>query len=239
MTILNKVSVLFATCLLSVTATAADFKPPVPKVEYSAQQTMETAETSMSGMVYFTPTRERREMNVSGQNMTMIMRRDKKIAWTLMPSEQMYMEMAFDQAKSQTENLDNFKIETTPMGTETINGVSCDKSKVIMTNLKDGSKMGGFWWVSKDGIVMKMDMIAKEKNEKMRMKLELSNLKIGKQKAALFEIPAGYSKMTMPSMQNLQDMLKDTDEDEETPKQSDEKSNKGGFNFNDALKLIR
>jgi Domain of unknown function (DUF4412) len=238
MTRLNKVSLLLASCLLSFSALAADSKPPVPKVEYSADQSMETAETTMSGKVYVTPVKERREMNISGETMTMIMRRDKKIAWTLMPSEQMYMEMAFDQAKSQTENLDNFKIETTPMGTETINGVNCDKSKVIMTNLKDGSKMGGFWWVSKDGIVMKMDMIAKEKNEKMRMKLELSNVKVGKQNASLFEIPAGYSKMTMPNMQNIQDMLKDSNVDE-APAQGSEKSNKGGFNFNDALKMIR
>lgn len=237
MTKFNPVYMLLASCLISSTVLAADYKPPVPKVEYSAQQSMETAETAMSGMVYFTPTKERREMNVSGQNMTMIMRRDKKIAWTLMPSEQMYMEMAFDQAKSQTENLDNFKIETTPMGDETVNGIKCEKSKVIMTNLKDGSKMGGFWWVSKDGIVMKMDMIAKNNNEKMRMKLELSNVKIGKQPASLFEIPAGYSKMEMPDMQSIKDMMKGAGDDE-APAHESGKS-KGGFNFNDALKMIR
>ncbi len=234
----NKVSILLASCLLSTNTLSADFKPPVPKVEYSAQQTMETAETTMTGMVYVTPTRERREMNVSGETMTVIMRRDKKIGWTLIPSEQMYMEMSFDEAMDKSESLDNYKFETTAMGSETVNGVSCEKSKVIMTNLKDGSKMGGFWWVSKDGIVMKMDMISKDKDQKMRMKLELSNLKTGKQNPALFEIPAGYSKMNMPSMQSIKDMMKDA-EGGETPAQGTGKTEKGGFNFNDALKMIR
>jgi hypothetical protein len=242
MTQLGKFSIILTATFFSLTIQAAEFKAPVPRVEYSANQTMETAETSMSGMIYVTPKKERREMNISGQSMTMIIRHDKKTGWTLMPSEQMYMEMSFDQAKQQSESLDGYKFETTAMGTETINGISCEKSKVIMTKLDDGSKMGGFWWVSKDGIVMKMDMLAKEKEKKMRMKFELRNLKIAKQDPSLFEIPAGYSKMSMPSMQNIKDMMKGMGDDE-SPNQGTDKTNgeksKGGFNFNDALKLIR
>ena len=235
---LNKISLLLTACLFSISATAADMKTPVPKVEYSADQTMETSETSMVGKVYVTPSKERREMNMSGETAIMIMRRDKKTAWTLMPSEQMYMEMPFNDAAKQTGNLDNYKIETTAMGSENINGVNCEKSKIVMTKQDDGTKMGGFWWMTKDNIVMKMDMLAIDKGNKMRMKLELNNLKVGKQNPTLFEIPAGYSKMSMPNMQNIQDMMKGAG-GEESAKPAGEKSNKGGFNFNDALKMIR
>lgn len=230
-------SLALAGVFTAATALAANL-PLTPKVEYSADQTLETAEATMTGKVYVTPTKERREMNVSGQTMSMIIRRDKKLGWTLMPSEKMYMEMSFDQVLSQQpENPDNYKIETTAMGSETINGVATEKTKVVMTNKQDGSKMSGFWWITKDSIVMKMDVKAEQRGESGRVKLTLSNLKIGKQNASLFEIPAGYSKMTMPSMQNIQDMMRaaeqDSANDEEAPK------GKSGFNFNDALKMIR
>ncbi|MDQ1362994.1 MAG: hypothetical protein QG652_854 [Pseudomonadota bacterium] len=234
---LNKISLLLATGLFSISAIAADITKYNPKVEYSADQTMETAETSMTGKIYVTPAKERREMKMEGETMIMIIRRDKKIGWTLMPSEQMYMEMSFQQVEGQPDNLSNYKIETTDMGTETINGVKCNKSKIVMTKLDDGTKMGGFWWMTNDNIVMKMDMLAKEKGDKTRIKIELNNLKIGKQNPSLFEIPAGYSKMSMPNMQNLQDMMKDADTDEDEAEQP--KGNKGGFNLNDALKMIR
>lgn len=236
---LNKISLLLAASLFSISATAADMKTPVPKVEYSADQTMETSETSMDGKVYVTPSKERREMNMSGETVTMIMRRDKKIAWTIMPSEQMYMEMSFNDAAQQSGNLDNYKIETTAMGSENINGVNCEKSKIVMTKQDDDTKMGGFWWMTKDNIMMKMDMLAIDKGNKMRIKLELNNLKVGKQNPSLFEIPAGYSKMSMPNMQNIQDMMKGAGGNESPQQQGSEKSNKGGFNFNDALKMIR
>ena len=205
-----KISLLLSS-VIAFTAQAADITNGTPKVEYSADQTMETAEASMTGKVYATPTKERRDMNVSGENITMIMRRDKNTAWTLIPSQQMYLEVSTKEIKQQSDNLDNYKIETTAMGKEKVNGVECDKSKVIMTKISDGSKMGGFWWVSKDGIVMKMDMLSNEKNEKTRFKIELNNLKIGKQNPSLFEIPAGYSKMVLPSMDNIQEMMRGAD----------------------------
>ena len=211
MKFMHKSSLLLLLSLIAFTAQAADITNGTPKVEYSADQTMETAEASMTGKVYATPTKERRDMNVSGENITMIMRRDKNTAWTLIPSQQMYLEVSTKEIKQQSDNLDNYKIETTAMGKEKVNGVECDKSKVIMTKNSDGSTMSGFWWVSKDGIVMKMDMLSNEKNEKTRFKIELNNLKIGKQNPTLFEIPAGYSKMVLPSMDNIQEMMRGAD----------------------------
>ena len=233
---LHKFALLLTFTLLTLSAYGADLTMYTPKVEYAADQTMETAETTITGKVYATPTKERREMNVSGETMVTIMRHDKQTAWTLIPAEQMYLEMSTKDLNQQAENLDNYTIETTSMGSEQVNGVSCEKSKVLMTNRKTGTKMGGFWWMTNDNIVMKMDMISKDKDEKMRIKLELNNLKIGKQSATLFEIPAGYSKMAMPSMGNLQQMMHDSNKDNaEAPAPKE----KAGFNLKDAMKLIR
>lgn len=174
--------------------------PAPPQVEYSADSVMETAEISMKGRVHYTPTRERREMVMGsgGEKMLTITRHDKKVAWTLMPAEKMYMETNIAKAKSK-DDPSSYKIEQTVVGPETVNGVSTTKSKIIMTGPK-GEKMGGFMWVTKENIVVKMDAIAIDKKQKHRFKTELTNLKVGKQDPKLFEVPAGYEKMSIPGM---------------------------------------
>lgn len=47
---------------------------------------------------------------------------------------------------------------------------------------------------------MKMDLLSKEGDTKMRMTQELTNLKVGKQDPKLFEIPPGYTKNDMGAM---------------------------------------
>ena len=103
------------------------------------------------------------------------------------------MEMPLDQSNSS--DLGAMDVEQTTVGEETINGIKTTKSKVIATK-KDGSKFGGFFWTTKEGITVKMDLLSKEGDKKMRMASELSNLKIEKQNPALFEIPPAIPRMT-------------------------------------------
>ena len=195
---ITRMLLMSAAMVIAGAVQAASSSPP--QVEYSADSVLETAEVSMKGHVNYTPTRERREMVMGsgGDKMIMITRQDKKVAWTLMPSEKMYMESSIAQAKSK-EDLSSYKIEQTVIGPETVNGVSTTKSKIIMTGPK-GEKMGGFMWTTKENIVVKMDAIAIDKKQKHRYKTELTNLKVGKQDPKLFEVPAGYQKMSIPGM---------------------------------------
>lgn len=143
--------------------------------------------------------------------MTSITRKDKKVVWQLMGD--MYMEMPMD--SSNTSGMDGFDIvEQAEVGQETINGIKATKSKIVAVK-KDGSgKFGGFFWTTKEGITVKMDMLSKDGDKKMRMTSELTNLKIEKQNPALFEIPAGYTKndmgamMGMGGMPNMEEMKK-------------------------------
>lgn len=187
--------VLGATLLVAGTAAAGAEKLAV---EYSADQVIEAEDTAMKGRVYYTATKERREMNQGGTNMIMITRHDKKVMWTVMPEEKMYMEMAMKPSSDKTD-LSAYRIEQTPMGQETVNGQSLNKSKIVMTH-SSGSKMGGFMWTTKEGILAKIDAISVEKGSKDRFKMEQTNIKIGKQPADLFEIPSGVEKMDMGGM---------------------------------------
>ncbi len=191
----------------SLLLAAPSFAGPGINAEYSAEEVVETAEGVTKSKVYSTPTMERREISEGGQQMIAITRHDKKIVWNLMPEEKMYMEMPIGQSakKEDKTDLSAYKIDQTPMGQETLNGIVMNKGKMIMTG-KDGSKMGGFMWTTKEGIIAKLDALSVEQGKKDRFKLEMTNLKIGKQPANLFEIPKGFEKMDMGAMGAMEGM---------------------------------
>jgi len=201
------ISVVVSTVLLPLAVNAASL--PEPKVDYSADSTMETeGGMTMKSRTYYSHGKQRMEMGGADGNVTII-RRDKKVMWQLMGN--MYMEMSMDQLESS--DLNSMDVEQTVVGNETVNGVQTTKYKMIATK-KDGSKFGGFFWTTKDGIPMKMDLLSKEGDKKMRIVSELTNLKVEKQNPALFEIPVGYTKNDMGAMMgqggapNIQEMMK-------------------------------
>jgi outer membrane lipoprotein-sorting protein len=223
---------------LTGTAQAAD----EPGVEYSADSSLETAESAMSGKLYFTPGMERREYSNDDQPTTMIVRRDKKVTWMLMPSEQMYMEMPIPEG-GREDDVGSYQIEQTIVGPETVNDVETTKHKIVMTGA-DGSKMAGFSWVSKEGIVVKLDAISVIDGDKRRFKTELKNLEIGKQDPALFEIPEGYTSMSMGGLGGMmgvpaQRQHHTQPEPSDPPGTShEEHAKKKRFSFKDAFKSI-
>jgi len=196
-------SLLFAATLAVVPAAHA-FNPVTSTAEYSADWTMESEMGAVKGKVYHAASKERREMGQGGENMIMIMRQDKKVVWNLMPTQHMYMEMSMEGGagdKKQGPEVNDYDFEQTVVGEETVNGVKTTKYKIIMKPKKpNGTKMGGFMWSTKDGILVKLDAIAVDGGKKARMKTELTNLKVGKQDASLFEVPAGYNKFDMGNM---------------------------------------
>jgi hypothetical protein len=183
---------------------------------------------------------ERRELNDGGEKSILILRPDKNLVWNLVPSEKMYMEIAAGKDRSSKDDLSQYDIEQTPAGEETIDGLRTRKSKVIMKERKpNGDKLGGFWWTTREGIVVKMDLLSIEKGSKERIKSELTNLQVGRQDPKLFEIPPGYQKMA--GMGGLGKLMaggdKDDDENKDEPKAGKDK--KEGFGVKDALKLFR
>lgn len=206
-----------------------------PQVEYSADSYMESADGTMEGKVYSAPGKERREYVQAGEKTIMIMRRDKNVIWMLQPEGKTYMEMKIPK-EGRKGDLSGYKMEMSTVGPETVNGVKTTKSKMIMTGPK-GDKLGGFGWRTKEGIIVKMDAIAVDKNSKERMKIELTNLQVGKQKPAMFEIPAGYTKMDMGMGGIGKMMMGGSDKDDK--KQPEVKSEKKKFGWKDAVDLLK
>jgi uncharacterized protein DUF4412 len=171
-------------------ANAADL--PRLTVDYSADRIMETEQGTFEGKVYATKDKERSETNMKGMQSVMILRRDKQIGYMLMPAQKMYQQLDFAQAQQQSGSPSaQNQVDITEVGSDTVEGQSATKYKMIM---KDGTA-GGFMWFTKDGILVKMDAVTKSGRDKSRMTLTLKNLKIGSQDDALFEVPAGYNAM--------------------------------------------
>ena len=213
------------------------FSGTTPNVEYSADSVMETADGVMKGRVYVAPGKERREYDQDGEPMVMIVRNDKKVTWMLMPGN-LYMENKFPK-EGRKDDMSSYKIETTTIGPETVNGINTTKSKVIMTG-PNNSKLGGFSWVSKEGITVKLDAISVEGGTKERFKTELNNLQIGPQDKALFEIPKGYKKMNIGGMGQM--MFRDDEGDDDgegTHEPPQPRGGKKGFSWKDAVDMMK
>jgi len=213
-----------------------------PNVEYSANSYFETAAGVMEGPAYFAPGKERREYLMEGMRSVNITRRDKNVIWMLMPEDKIYMEMKPNEGNSQSD-LSGYQIEQTPVGPEVVNGVQTNKSKIVMT-APGGEKLGGFMWVTPEGIVVKMDAIAMDKKNKLRFKTELKDLVIGDVDDSLFEIPADYTKMDMlggfgKTMFGAGDHGADSDGGAANAGESPPKEKKKGFGWKDAIDLVR
>lgn len=169
---------------------------PVAATEYSADRIISSEMGEMQQKVFHSFGKERIEMEMEGMQTVMISRPDLGKFWNLMPMFEMYMEIDADQASEMTGQVpDDMTIEK--MGTDTVNGIATTQYKMLM---KDKSA-GGFIWLTAENIPLQMDFVSKEGGKKSRIKMSMSNLTLGKQDAALFELPEGLNPMpTMNSM---------------------------------------
>ena len=138
----------------------------------------------------------------------MIMRHDEKLSWMLMPDQKMYMEMSYaDQAQYcnwPCVNIEKAKMGEgkgyTTLGKEVVSGIETTKYKVVCVD-KKGETIEGTFWVAANGVVIKMDFTTTAKGGKpQHAVIELRNVKFTAQDPAVFEIPKGYSKMSMQGM---------------------------------------
>jgi hypothetical protein len=181
---------------------------PQTKVEYSADSIMETQGMTVTSKVFHAENKDRMEMKVQGANNIMINRMDKKLAWVLMPDQKMYMETNLEEGKKKSNDINNCQIDQQQLGSESVNGLKTTKNKIAMS-CPDGLKYNGSMWVTKEGIMVKMDSVAKTDKGDIAFKMELKNLNIARQDPSLFEIPAGYKAMNMGGMMGaFGDMMK-------------------------------
>lgn len=196
---MRTVIIAITTSLLAWTANAQDMQAYLeefgidPNASYSGIRHIESIEGQMDMFVRQAPKMNRIDMKLQSQSMSLITREDRGVNYMLMPHVSMYKEISVDQIQITGANLSFSKVSK--VGTETINGHDCTKYKAKFKDAQ-GGKAGGYYWVSDDGILMKVDMIYKSRKQKgQRMTFEMRDLEIGPQDPSYFEVPSNYSSM--------------------------------------------
>lgn len=171
-----------------------------PQVAFSASRVISVSgmEQSIEGPYYYSPGRHRSEMTMEGQTFTAIIREDRDLIWMLMPQLNMYMEMSFDERElGRGGAFEGAEIlESREVGREDVNGMRTTRYDVTVRN-PDGDTATGTLWATAEMIPMKMDMVV---DSGERVILELRDVQIGPQADELFEVPAGYTGMSLGSL---------------------------------------
>jgi hypothetical protein len=149
---------------------------------------------------------DRWRVEVVGQPTAAIVRLDRKKMYTLLPQAKSYYEttMSEEEAKTtlQGQQPPPGKVTRKALGKETVAGRPADKYEVTVTP-RGGKAQVYYEWLSTE-LGMPIKMAAADKSWSM----EYRNIKLGPQDPKLFEVPAGFKKMVMPSLPNLPGMAR-------------------------------
>lgn len=162
-------------------------------LDFSADMVSTARGQRMSGKIFVADDKIR--MDMAG-NVT-ITRMDKQVVWILMPQQLLYMEQAFDpeMVAGATEKMPG-EIERSALGPGTVDGRAATKYRITYASREGRATV--IQWVDKASSIP-----VKTEAEDGSWAMEYRNLKTGPQDAPLFEIPAGYTKFTVPNMADI------------------------------------
>jgi hypothetical protein len=121
-----------------------------------------------------------------------IARPDLKLTYVVYPGLNSYAEMA-GQDPTAGASLDDFKVETTELGKETVEGHDCVKNKVTVTD-KDGAKHESTVWNATDLKQFPIKIVTTDNGPASTILFK--DVTFTKPAANLFEAPAGFTKYT-------------------------------------------
>jgi hypothetical protein len=161
-------------------------------IEFSADAVMSTKGQTSTSKMYVKDKKMR--MEAQGQQGYSIVRGDKNIVWMVMPQQKSYMEMKQDPSqKPKIDEKVRGEVSRKLIGSETVGGHPAQKYEVTAKVEEKTEKM--YQWMATD-IKFPIKSAAVDGSWMM----EYKNIRMGGQSDSLFEVPAGYAKMVMPTM---------------------------------------
>jgi hypothetical protein len=144
------------------------------------------------------------QMKAMGMNsMVMISRPDKKISYMIYPGMQAYAENPL-QDRETTASAADFKVETTELGKDTVDGHPCVKTKFIVTD-DQGAKHESVVWNATD--LKKFPVKIETVQQGQTMTILFKDVNLAKPDAGLFDPPSDYTKYdSMQAMMRAQMM---------------------------------
>jgi hypothetical protein len=138
------------------------------------------------GRIFVKGDKIRQETADNDRPQVMIIRNDKKLAWVIAPEERRYVETPYKSAENTFEQWTTKKLENAKfLSEETISGIPCKKYETM----ENGERT--VFWISKQ-------FPFPIKIEDAEMIMQYQNIEFSPIEDSLFELPAGYEKMTEP-----------------------------------------
>jgi len=165
----------------------------VQAAEFTATMVTKAGGVEIPGKIYVKENKVRNEVQAGGQTSIHILRPDKKVVWIIIPQQKAYVEMPITHTAQQKmlPLTEDQKAKMKKVGTETINGYSCDKYETTMSH--QGKPMQVFTWVATDlGVPIKIV------SEDGSFSMEYKDIKPGQVADSLFDVPQDYKKMQLP-----------------------------------------
>ncbi len=133
-----------------------------------------------------------------------IFRPDKKVTYFLYPNLSAYAETPLQNPDLKPDSA--FKVQSSELGKETLDGHACIKNKVVVTD-DQGNNYESTVWNATD--LKKFPLQIQIARQDQTTTYTLSNVKIGKADPALFELPANYKKYASTQAITFEQMKKE------------------------------
>lgn len=162
---------------------------------FSADFTMTDTKGKVStGKTFVKGEKIRQETTTDSSSSITILRLDKKVSWTLMPDNKQYMEIGIPFDPNHPSKDATIEYESKVIGNETLGGYDCQVIQYTYKNKKYGILVQ--WVASKLNFAIKYQ--SKDSDGKVKLTMEYKNIKTGNVADSSFEIPDGYSKLSLP-----------------------------------------
>jgi len=169
-------------------------------VPYDAERIVVTGGKTYTGKIFAIPGRQRHEQVWNGLHLVAILRGDRKLAWVILQDLHVYAELPFPDAI--TDYADPHLLGA-PIGHEDMAGIKVDEYRLEHDG-EDGSGLDGWLWMSKDGIVVKIDgHYHSPVTRPISATYHLEKLHLGPQAATLFELPKGLARLPPEAIEPL------------------------------------
>lgn len=161
------------------------------RVGFTAERTLLVDGKSYVGRMTAMPGKERHEQRIQGFEPIFLLHAEKPVCEIVLAGLHTTVQFALP---PELRVLGSADLKKKPVGPDKIEGIATTKYAIDQT-VPEGHA-SGVLWLSTDGIPMKLTGNFTAKNGKVTtIRWELHHVKIGPQPAAMFEAPAGFSKL--------------------------------------------
>jgi hypothetical protein len=180
---------LILSTLAGVAAPAATLSDA--KIGFSADRLLVINGKPYQGKMWNMPGKERHEQNLNGIPAAFVLRTDTPIGDLVLPKMHTAVEFVLP---PELRLFADPRLARKPVGHESVNGVATTKYDIEVT-VPEGHGSGNLW-LSDANIPMKLDgSFTRASGRVATLHWELTHVRVGPQPLALFEKPAGFSKL--------------------------------------------